>query len=70
MILGFSEVQNQVIMKVFSTLSLFLFFLVSIFLSSCGVVEGVFKAGMYWAFILIGLVVAVILYIMFKVKKK
>ena len=46
------------------------FFLLSLFLSSCGVVEGIFKAGMAWAFILIALVVGVIIYIMAKAKKK
>ena len=57
-------------MKLFSTIPLFLIILLSFILSSCGVVEGIFKAGMAWAFILIGLVAALILYIMFKAKKK
>jgi hypothetical protein len=57
-------------MKLFSALPLFLIVLLTFMLSSCGVVEGIFKAGMIWAFILIGLVAALILYFMFKAKKK
>lgn len=45
-------------------------FLLSFILSSCGAIETIFKAGMWWAFILIGLVVALIFYVMAKVKKK
>lgn len=44
-------------------------FLTTLLLSSCGVVEGIFKAGMWWAFILIGIVIAVILWVISKAKK-
>ncbi|MFT3949390.1 MAG: hypothetical protein QM763_20670 [Agriterribacter sp.] len=39
------------------------------FLSSCTAVETIFKAGMWWAFFLVGLVVILILWIVFKTKK-
>jgi hypothetical protein len=52
----------------------FLLLLSSIFLaitlSSCGVVETIFKAGMWWAFILVGLVIAIIIFIISKTNKK
>ena len=54
-------------MKLLLTFSLLL---TTIFLSSCAAIETIFKAGMWWAFILIGLVVAVILYVVFKTKRK
>ena len=54
-------------MKPFLLLSMLL---VTLILTSCGVVETIFKAGMWWAFILVGLVVGIILYVMFKVKNK
>lgn len=44
--------------------------LLSFVLSSCGAIETIFKAGMWWAFILIGLVVGIILYVMAKARKK
>lgn len=49
---------------------LFLLYLHLMFLSSCGAVETIFKAGMWWAFFLVGLAVVLILFIVFKVKKK
>jgi hypothetical protein len=49
---------------------LFLLYVHLIFLSSCGVVETVFKAGMWWAFFLVGLAIALILFVVFKVRKK
>lgn len=54
-------------MKLQATIFLFLFTM--IFLSSCGVVETVFKAGMWWAFFLVALVVVLILWIMAKARK-
>ncbi len=38
-------------------------------LSSCEAIGTIFKAGMWWAFILIFIVIAVILWIVSKVKK-
>ncbi len=38
-------------------------------LSSCEAIGTIFKAGMWWAFILIAIVIAVILWIVSKVKK-
>jgi hypothetical protein len=38
--------------------------------SSCGAIETIFKAGMWWAFILIALVVGVIFYVISKARKK
>jgi hypothetical protein len=40
------------------------------FLSSCGAVETIFKAGMWWAFFLVGLVIALILFVMYKARRK
>ena len=34
------------------------------------VVNGIFKAGMWWAFFLVGLVVVLILFVLFKARKK
>jgi len=39
-------------------------------LSGCSVIETIFKAGMWWAFILIFLVVGLILWIFFRARKK
>jgi len=47
-----------------------LLFLITVFFSGCGIVEGIFRAGMWWAFILMALVVGGILYIVMKAKKK
>ena len=49
---------------------LFFLYMHLIFLSSCGAVETIFKAGMWWAFFLVGLAVALVLFVVFKVKKK
>ena len=38
--------------------------------AGCGVIETVFKAGMWWAFILIGLASVVVLMVVRKVGKK
>jgi uncharacterized membrane protein YvlD (DUF360 family) len=39
-------------------------------LSGCTVVEGIFKAGMWWAFFLVAVVVVLILWIIAKARKK
>jgi hypothetical protein len=49
---------------------LFFLYVNLVFLSSCGAVETIFKAGMWWAFFLVGLVVALVLFVAFKVRKK
>jgi hypothetical protein len=54
-------------MKIYTALFLLLFNMVV--LSSCGAVETVFKAGMWWAFFLVGLVVIVILVLVSKFRK-
>ena len=47
----------------------FLLFFNLIILSSCGVVEGVFKAGMWWAFFLVGVMVVITAIIVSKLRK-
>ena len=54
-------------MKIYTALFLLLFNMVV--LSSCGAVETIFKAGMWWAFFLVGLLVIVILVIINKFRK-
>jgi hypothetical protein len=54
-------------MKLYTALFLLLFNMVV--LSSCGAVETIFKAGMWWAFFLVGLVVIVILVLVSKFRK-
>jgi hypothetical protein len=49
---------------------IFFLYLHLMFLSSCGVVETIFKAGMWWAFFLVGLVVVLIVFFIFKARKK
>jgi len=55
-------------MKDFSLL--FLLSLLTLVLSSCGAIETIFKAGMWWAFFLVGLVIVIILWVVFKARKK
>jgi hypothetical protein len=55
-------------MKIYTALFLLLFNMVV--LSSCGAVETIFKAGMWWAFFLVGLIIVVILIVVSKVRKK
>ena len=38
-------------------------------LPGCSVVSGIFKAGMWWAFILVFIVVALILWLVMKTRK-
>ena len=58
---------NLLIMKLYKTLFLLLFTMVVF--SGCGVVETIFKAGMWWAFFLVALVIGIIIYIVFKARK-
>ena len=44
--------------------------MLTMLLSSCEAVEGIFKAGMWTAFLIVGLVVAIILWIVFKSRRK
>ena len=39
-------------------------------LSGCGAIETIFKAGMAWAFILIGLVVFLVIFVAMKARRK
>lgn len=48
---------------------LFMFFFSMVLLSGCGVVETVFKAGMWWAFFLVAVVIVVILWVAAKARK-
>jgi hypothetical protein len=57
-------------MKTKISFILFFLYIHLLFLSSCGVVETVFKAGMWWAFFLVGLAIAVILFIGYKIRRK
>lgn len=54
-------------MKKYSLFSLAIFALLS--LQSCDVVEGIFKAGMWWAFILIFGVIALVFWLFTRGKK-
>jgi hypothetical protein len=47
-----------------------LLFLISIFFTGCSVVETIFKAGMWWAFILVFGVIFVVGWLFLKSKKK
>ena len=55
-------------MKYYSTF--LVLFICLFFLSSCDAIGTIFKAGMWWAFFLVALVVGIILYIMMKSRKK
>lgn len=54
-------------MKKFTFLSLAVFALMT--LTSCDAIGTIFKAGMWWAFILIGAVIAVIIWIFSRGRK-
>jgi hypothetical protein len=54
-------------MKKYTALFMLLFAMIA--LSGCGVVETIFKAGMWWAFILVALVIGIIIYIASKARK-
>lgn len=51
-------------------LQLFLFFLGTTLFSGCGAIETIFKAGMWWAFFLVALVIVIVVMIARKVGKK
>jgi hypothetical protein len=55
-------------MKTYRALFVALFTMVV--LSGCGAIETIFKAGMWWAFFLVGLVIVLILIVVSKAKKK
>ncbi len=38
-------------------------------LSGCSIVSGIFKAGMWWAFFLVFIVIAAVLWMIFRSKK-
>lgn len=61
---------KMITMKVKFPFLLFFLFANLLFLSSCGAVETIFKAGMWWAFFLVALAIALILFIVSKVRKK
>ena len=48
----------------------FALFFTMVVLSGCGAVETIFKAGMAWAFILIGIVVFVVIWLAMKARRK
>jgi len=50
--------------------NLLLLSLLTILLSSCGAIETIFKAGMWWAFFLVGLFIVIVLYVVFKARRK
>jgi hypothetical protein len=52
------------------SLLLFLLFFNLLVLSSCGAIETVFKAGMWWAFFLVGIVIVIIAVVVSKMRKK
>ena len=57
-------------MKNFSPALLFIMLFTLVTLNSCGVIEGIFKAGMWWAFFLVGLFIFIIIMIVAKTRKK
>ena len=61
---------NENYMKPRVPFLIFFLYLHLMFLSSCGAVETIFKAGMWWAFFLVGLVVVLILFVVFRARKK
>jgi len=55
-------------MKVYRALFLLMFTI--LILSGCGAVEAIFKAGMWWAFFLVGIVIVLLLVIASRYRKK
>jgi len=55
-------------MRISSLIFVLLFTMVV--LSGCGVVETIFKAGMAWAFILVGLVIFLVVFVAMKARRK
>lgn len=54
-------------MRKFGLLSLFILFVMT--LTSCNAIEAIFKAGMWWAFILIAAVIVLIIWLFRRGKK-
>ena len=50
--------------------TLFILAFMTMFLSSCEAVEGIFKAGMWTAFLIIAIIVGIILWIVAKTRRK
>lgn len=50
--------------------TLFAFIFLSFAFSGCQAVEAIFKAGMWWAFFLVGLGIVLILWLMAKFRKR
>ena len=50
--------------------ALFLLLFTMVVFSSCGVAETIFKAGMWWAFFLVGLVIVIVLVVIAKARRK
>lgn len=48
----------------------FALFFTLVVISGCGVVETIFKAGMIWAFIIVGLIVFMLVYVLMRFRKK
>lgn len=48
---------------------LFVILFTLLILTGCGAIETIFKAGMWWAFFLVGLVIVVIIWIAAKMRK-
>ncbi len=55
-------------MKIYSSLFVLLFCMLT--LTSCEAIGTIFKAGMWWAFFLVALVIGVILWVVMKTRKK
>lgn len=51
-------------------INLLLLCMLTVLLGSCGAIETIFKAGMWWAFFLVGLFIVIILFVVFKARKK
>ncbi|MES1220203.1 MAG: phosphatidate cytidylyltransferase [Bacteroidota bacterium] len=49
---------------------LFLLLFSMYILAGCGAIKTIFKAGMWWAFFLVGLAIVIILVVVSKVRKK
>jgi len=56
--------------KSMQKIHLFLFIIATMLFAGCGAIETIFKAGMWWAFFLIALVVVIVMVIARKVGKK
>lgn len=57
-------------MKTTSSTIIFILLFTLITLNSCGAIETIFKAGMWWAFFLVALVLFVVIWIVGKARRK